>query len=239
MRSAVGVIKICDGSRRCGGRRATGGPGPNSMALPEAPCSRRRSGLPGCPGSARPPWFGPAALVRPGRPGSARPPALLPLLALLPAQPSTGRRPACQRRSWTGAACREQQLTIPSATPTHPGSPAARPVAPPGRPTAAARPAMAILHRCCLPRTATHHPQRHPDPPGSPAARPIAPPGPPWRSCRGAACREQQLTNPGATPTPPGETQGKYPDNNHGRRPDNGHHAQHLGTPPNIRKPTH
>ena len=154
--------------------------GPNSMKLPEARRSRRRSR------PARPPWF------RPGRP-PAHPAALLPT------------RPP---------------LRLPAS----------------------------VLKSCCSPRTATHQPQHHPNPPSHPHCPPNRPtshrptshrPAHQWRSCRNAARREQQPTNPSATPTPPGETQRKYPDNNHGRRPHNGHHAQKPGTPPTIRKPTH
>ena len=187
MRSAPGVIKICDGQPAGAvGVVLPGGLARTRCICRKPCCSRRRSRL------ARPPWF------RPGCPGSGP--------AVLAARPP-GRPPA-----WP-------------------------PGRPPGRP-------VSILQRCCLPRTAAHQPQRHPNPPGRPAALlPARPsdrrPARQCRSCRSAACREQQPTIPGATPAPPGETQGKYPDNNHGRCPDDGHHAQKPGTPPSIRKPTH
>ena len=92
------------------------------------------------------------------------PAALLPRCpaALLPCCP-TGRRSAYQCRSCRGTACREQQLTNPSATPTCPAVLAAQPAArPPARPPPGL--SVSILQRCCLPRTAAHQSQHHPNP---------------------------------------------------------------------------
>ena len=260
MRCGPVVIKICNG-QSAGAVGAVLSRGPAQTRWNRRKPGRCRAadpGPPGCPGSARLVWFRPGCPA--ARPAAARPasvdlaeallavnsssPTPAPLrptrLSLLPARP-----PGRPCRSCRGAACRGQQLTNPSATPTRPGCPCCPAVRPPDRP--AVRPALglsvSILERWCLPRTAANQPRRHPDPPGCPCCPPGRPtgrrPARERRSCRSAASREQQLTNPSTTPTPPAETQGKYPDNNRGRRPDDGHHAQKPGTPPTIRKPTH
>ena len=149
-------------------------------------------------------------------------------LPLLPTRPPD-RLPACQRRSWRGAACREQRLTILGATPTRPTAllptqPSDRP--PPGPPAS-------ILHRRCEPRTAAHQPQPHPNP----TDHPCCPPG--------ADLAEMLLAANSSPPTPapprphPARHKGNIRTTTRGRRPDNGHPAQKPGTSPNIRKPTH